>query len=211
VEHQRIRPSAWSYALAAIPLVIGCVALAVILFLGISGTVDSAQNLSGGMTRIAVPGRAALTLDEVGGYTIFHEYQTVFNGRVYSNTAMSPMDCTLTSTTTGASVPIQLAAFSSTYEFGRQAGQSVMQFEITEPGTYDFSCRYTSGAAGPEIVLAIGHGFMGNILGVVFGALGSVFGSIAVVFGSVILALIIVIIITVRRYRSKQRLENPMT
>jgi hypothetical protein len=209
VEHQEIRPRAWTYALAAIPLVIGCVVFGVILFFGISGTVDSAQGLSGALTQVVVPGSATLTLDETGAYTIFHEYRSVVNGRVYSNTSMSSMDCTLTSDATGANVPIQLAAFNSTYEFGSRAGQSVMQFDIAEPGAYTFSCRYTSGAAEPQIVLAIGHNFMGDIFGTVFGAIGSVFGAIAVAFGAITVALIIVIVITVRRHRSKQEIEGP--
>jgi hypothetical protein len=189
---------------------IGCVAFGVILFLGISGAVDSAGELSSALTQVIVPGGATLTLDETGTYTIFHEYQSIVNGRMYSNTSMSSMDCTMTSLATGASIPIQLTTVNSTYDFGGRAGQSVMQFDITEPGTYDFSCRYTSGTSGPEIVLAIGHGFVGDILGTVFGTLGSIFGAIAIVFASIVVAIIIAVVITIRRERSKRELQTPM-
>jgi len=208
VEHQEIRPRAWTYALPAIPLVIGCVVFGVILFFGISGTVDSAQGLGGALTQVVVPGSATLTLDETGTYTIFHEYRSIVNGRIYSNTSMSSMDCTLTSNATGASIPLQIASINSTYEFGRRAGQSVMQFDIAEPGAYTLTCRYPSGAAEPQIVLAIGHNLIGDIFGAVFGVFGTVFGALAVVFGSIIVALIIVIVVTVRRQRAKKEIEG---
>jgi len=195
IDNERIYPSRWFYALAALVFIGGWVGLGVILFMRLRGTERRLQ-------QVVVPGRAEITLPDVGNYTVFYEYKSVVGSKIYSTAPeLSGLECTVISKATGAKVPLSVAAMTSSYEFGSRAGTSVFDFNIHDPGAYELSAAYSEGHAGPEVVLAVGHDFLASLL-------ITVFGSLAIVFGSMIVSTLIAIVTAVKRSNAKKRLHN---
>ncbi len=164
-------PSRWSYILAALIVLGGLVTFGVFLFTGLTGATPAIQ--------VIVPGRSELRLTEPGEYTVFHEYQTLIGGQVYSTSAGLDLECRLASAASGSSIPLAGASASTTYSIGGRSGRSIWEFGIAEPGGYALDCSYASGAEGPETVLAIGHGTLEKIVTVIFGGIGILFASVA--------------------------------
>ncbi len=175
--------------LPVIVLVLGVAGFAVLLYGGISGIEEK-------LTRVVVPGEETITLTEAGTYTVFHEHQSVVDGKTYSNPpTLEGLTVTLTSEDSGVAIPLSSATASSNYDLGSKSGVGVGQFEISAPGQYVLSASYAPGQDGPEVVLTLVPGFMGGLAGTIFGAFASCFGSLA-------LAVILTIVILVKRFRS---------
>lgn len=187
-----VTPSAKWFILPAVILVAGVAAFVLLLFAGLMGLTD-------GLTQVVVPGEAEITLSEPGTYTIFHEYRSVVGGKVYSTTSgISGLQCKIVSKKTGAERPLSQSSASMTYELGSRCGASVLECEITTPGVYEFSAQYSEGQSGPDVVLAIGRGFMKKLMLTIFGGLGSLFGSF-------IAAVLVTVLIAVKRQKTKKR------
>jgi hypothetical protein len=154
------------YAVAAIVLVIGG-GIAGWLFLSGLAAARSA------LTWVVVPGSAVVTLDEPGSYTIFHEPESVVDGRIYSSQSVSGLRVTLTSEATKASVPLASPRGSLRYSFGGHEGVSVFAFDIAEPGRYRLAGDFPGGQTEPATVLAIGHAPIGRLFGTLFGAIAA--------------------------------------
>ena len=164
-------PSRLFYALAALVGAAGLAYFAVFLVQGIG-------ELSFGMTQVIVPGEQEIVLPEPGDYTIFHEYESVVDGKVYSGPAgLAGMQCTLRSKATGSTVPLEKPAGQSTYTINDRSGTSVLAFTIDEPGTYVLTGEYGPNERGPDAILAIDHGFIGKLTTLIFGAMGIFFGT----------------------------------
>jgi hypothetical protein len=159
----------------------------------------SLGSLTDALTQIVVPGQWDITLAKAGDYTVFYEYKSIVQNKVYAtNESLSGIECVLTSNTTGKPVAFAPASVNSTYSVGSRAGVSVLNFSIKQPGTYEFSCGYSQGKEGSEVVLAIGQGFTGKIA-------GTVFGGLAIFFGSGAIAISIAVVTFLRRRKAKQR------
>jgi len=155
------------YVLAAICLAAG---LAVAVWIGLAAF----QSLQHALTRVVVPGSSVLTLDEPGTYTIFHEADSVVDGKLYSAPAIPGLRVTVTAED-GTPIAVSVPTISSSYTIGSHSGKSVLAFDIATPGRYRFSAGYANGSSGPQTVLAIGRGFFGRLFGAVAGAIGSIF------------------------------------
>jgi hypothetical protein len=154
------------YAVAAIVLVIGA-GIAGWLFLSGLAAARSA------LTWVVVPGSAVMTLAEPGSYTIFHEPESVVDGRIYSSQNISGLRVTLTSEATKASVPLASPRGSLRYSFGGHEGVSVFALDIAEPGRYRLAGDFPGGQTEPATVLAIGHAPIGRLFGTLFGAIAA--------------------------------------
>lgn len=189
-------PGRWYYGLAALVGLIGAAAFIVLLVQGIG-------EISTGLTRVVVPGTAELELAEPGEYTVFHEYRSVVDGKVYSNPAgIGGLRCTLRAKAASDEVTLTTPTTRSTYTINNREGASLLEFTIDRPGTYVLSAEYDDGRKEPQAVLAVGHGFMGAIFTTVLGGLGIMFGTVAVV-------VVIVIVTYVKRKKAAARLAQP--
>jgi hypothetical protein len=109
--------------------------------------------------RVVVPGTHRIELDDPGEYTVYYEYESVIQGRVFSS------DRTLSGvlvwiTRVGEPDPLKLTHVSEreSYETGRYAGGSILTFEAEEPGTYEITGVYPGRfQTGDSIVLAVGR------------------------------------------------------
>ena len=166
-------PSRWYYVLAGLVLGAGLAGFGLFLFHGISG-------LTGGMTQVVVPGEHELTLSKTGAYTVFHEYQSVVDKKVYSMTqgAISGLQCSLRSKLSGEEIPLTQSGMNATYSMGSRSGVSVLDFRIDSPGIYVLSAAYSPGSEGPETVLSVGQGFLKQLLLTILGSIGIMFGAV---------------------------------
>lgn len=159
MNNQNIKPSRWYYGLAILAFLVGCVLFAWFLFKNLNGLIES-------LTRVIVPGKTEITLSEPGTYTIFYEYQSVLGNKVYfTGEALSGLECEIVSKTKGSQIPISSSSKDLEYSFGGRKGVSVLEFTIEKPGVYQFSGWYPEGQ--PEIVLAMGRGFMDKLVGTI--------------------------------------------
>jgi ABC-type sugar transport system permease subunit len=114
------------------------------------------------MTRVLAPGQADLMLKEPGTYTIFHEYRSTFEGRVYDVATVSGLAITVRSQPDGQDIPLNRAS-GSRYSIVGRAGRSLFNFEARTPGTYRISAAYDGGRKEPQTVLAIDREFIGDL------------------------------------------------
>jgi len=191
-----IRPSRWYYGLAGLVFVAGWVFFALFLFQNLSGLSDTLQ-------QVVVPGNVELTLSQPGKYTIYYEYRSVVGTRIFSTEESLPgLECHLVSKTTGSSIPLSRVTASSSYTVGSRSGVAVLDFTIDRAGVYELSAGYPEGREGPEVVLAIGQGFVVRIL-------TAVFGGLAIVFGSMAAAVAIAVITLIKRTKAEKELRRP--
>ncbi len=166
----------------------------VIFFAGMAGMgiflVNQLSEMQDELTRFVVPGERTLAF-EAGKYTVFHETESIIDGKVYSSPGLGGL--TVTVTGPGGETVALTPAGSGHYTFGGHKGTSLFDFEATGAGEYTVAGQYAPGASGPETVLAVGAGFMSSLLGTIFGALGIAFA------GSIIAAILVVMTLVKRR------------
>lgn len=182
-------PGRKGYVIAALVLIAGLAATATFLVLQL-------RDLGAGVRQVVVPGVAELELEEVGGYTIFHETGATVDGRYYAADDVSGLAVTVTDPD-GKPVDVRSAGVTTSYEFGGRKGRSILAFDIERPGTYLLKGEYPGGA-GSDVVLAVGHGF-GRRLG------ATIAGALALAFGSAAIALALAVATFLRRYNAKRR------
>jgi hypothetical protein len=133
------------------------------------GSVDA------GMIRIVVPGNATLDLGKAGTYTIFHEKQSVVDGRFYASDSVSGLRIDVIAEASGTPVRLELAT-STSYSMGSRQGTSIFAFTVEQPGRY----RLTTKLSGGQAVLAIGQGTFGAIFALVGGTIAIAFAGLAI-------------------------------
>jgi hypothetical protein len=159
------------YVVAAVIALAGWTGMALFL---VSRIGDS----TGRMMRVLVPGQADLVLKEPGAYTIFHESQSTFEGRVYDVAEVSGLRIAVRAG--GANVPLVASKANTRYRVGSYAGRSLFDFEVRTPGTYQISASYDGGRKEPQTVLAVDRGFVGDLVMTILGALAMAFGGMGI-------------------------------
>jgi hypothetical protein len=163
-------PSRWHYAIGVAVLIVGFVIFTVLLLTQLTGSTPQIQ--------VVVPGVHEIYLAESGKYTVFYEYQSVIDGRIYlTGESLPPILCTLKSKEDSREVVLSRPSGSGTYEIGGRAGVSMLEFEIEEPGTYIFTANYSDDVSEPEVVFAIGQF---KLLSTILISLGILFGTLIV-------------------------------
>jgi hypothetical protein len=177
------------YLLAVLIAIAGWIGMVMVLVAGLSGSTDR-------MMRILAPGQSELALDESGTYTIFHEYRSILNGRVYNVDSVSGLQVVVREKASGATLALS-STTGSNYSVGSYHGRSLFSFEARKPGVYLLSASYDDGRKQPQTVLAIARGFVGALIGTILGALASAFGGMA-------LAITLFIVVFIKRKRARQ-------
>lgn len=162
------RPHRGFYLLAVLPALCGMVGMIFILVTGLSDMDD-------GLEQIVVPGARELALTP-GDHTVFLEFRSVVDGRVYAVDDVGGLAVKVEAAD-GQPVATRMPVASSTYTFGGRQGQSIQAFRIDKAGIYRVSADY-DGDAGPKTVIAVGQGFMTGMFVLILSALGALFGGI---------------------------------
>ena len=150
--------------------------------------------------RVLVPGQTDLMLKEAGTYTIYHEYQSTFEGRVYDVASVSGLAITVRAQPGGEEVPLR-STTSTRYRVGATAGRSLFDFEVPAPGAYRISAAYGGGRKEPQTVLAIDRGFVGSLVLTILGA-------IAMAFAGMGIATAIAVMVFVKRRRARRAVPS---
>lgn len=149
--------------------------------------------------KVVVPGTQNIYFSESGVYTVYYEYRSVVNNKIYSTGEELPSNIlvTLTREKNNEEIALSQPSMNETYESGGHAGVSVFAFEITEPGYYVFTAHYAGDGEHPEIIFGIGQSKL----------FGTVFSGLALFFVSFILFIIgtVIIIVTFFKRRKSER------
>ncbi len=190
---RQIGPS-WWYCLLGLPcLVAGAGFFLYTLFHGVRHVTDS-------LTQVIVPGKAELKLQGGRTYTVFYEWESVVNNRVYSTAeSLSGLECRVGSIGAGESLTIRQPRMNSTYAVGSRSGRAVLEFPVVKDGLYEFACGYANGSASPEVVVAVGSGFQKALFGILFMSFGSLAAGGFLCAG-------VVITVALMRYRNHRKL-----
>ncbi|MNE43990.1 hypothetical protein D3C80_1381960 [compost metagenome] len=183
----RKAPGQGWYALAVIPAICGFAVMGVVLFTQLS-------KLDDGLEQIVVPGARELRL-EPGRHTVFLEYSSVVDGRVYRVDQVSGLTVHVAAAD-GAPVAVSAPMGSASYSLGGRQGEAINVFDVEQAGAYRISADY-DGAAGPQTVIAVGQGFMGRLFTTILSALGAAF------LGMILAAAVVVGVYLARR-RARQ-------
>lgn len=158
----------WFYYLFAPLAMLLAIALFVALLFGGLKSVDRS------LTRVIVPGKTRVQLAKPGWYTIFYEYRSEVDGRMFDTGQQPPaMQCNLARGDTGAKVALQRPATNANYTMTHSAGYSVLAFQSNAAGEYDFSCDFQPGYSGEQVVLAMGTGIPAQIFKMVLSGLAA--------------------------------------
>src|SRR5258708_1707785 len=139
------------YWLAPIPLIAG---------LAIAGWLvwSAIAVLQNALTRMVVPGTTVLTREESGPYTIYHESDSVVDGKLYSAPNIGGLNISVTAEANGQAIAVTVPGFSSSYSIGGHSGKSVLAFDIVQPGRHRLSAAYSGGLNEPQTGLAVRRG-----------------------------------------------------
>lgn len=187
-----IKPSKIFYGISGAILIIGIILFVIILISGIFSSVDKISN------QVIVPGKKIVELKETGKYSIYFEYRSVIDGKVFETNNISGLMCSLKNTSTGEFIKLDNASVNSNYSVAGREGKSIFQFVINETGKYELKAWYEEGE-GEEAVLAIGKGF-GMVL------VRTILLSIGILFVSFGIAITIFIVTLVKRKKAKSTL-----
>ena len=170
-------------------VVLGGIAYA-ILFM-----IKGITSFPGELQRVVIPGESIFTISETAEYTIFYEYKSFIDGKIYATGMdIGTFNVKITDPS-GNDVPLKPSNVSNEYDAGSYSGYAVYTFDAHKTGQYTISSNLegtdsdsvvlgkqlsSQAISQLKIVLAIGKDFTGKIFGLVFGTLGLVFGSLLV-------------------------------
>lgn len=159
--------------------------------------------------QVVVPGSSDITLPQPGEYTIFYEYRSMVDNRIYSTDQEIPgIIVNIVSKDTGDEIPLSSPSTSSTYTIGGHSGIGLFDFAIDKPGIYELSASYPVAEGQQEeqtqeIVLAVIHS---SIMEHIFGSImGTVAGAMAIVFVPFAIGVAFIIIIFLMRRKARTR------
>jgi hypothetical protein len=210
VNAQRTKPSRWYYALVALVPLMGCLLAGAGVyrwFPRLPGALEARMDLDN-LTQVVVPGSRDIAFARGGAYAVYYEYRSVIDGRAFASPQAPPeLDCGLTSKADESEivvVPDYVKTNSYSTRGRERVGVLIGSITVDKPGTYAFSCRHADGSSQPEVVVAVGPNFVWEFFSIAGRAVGGAVGALAVLWGSAGVAAVVVIVVAVKRHRSKR-------
>jgi hypothetical protein len=179
-----VRPDAWYYLLALLPVV---AAIALTLYFLQTGVPQIRAN----MVRMDVPGDLNLDLSNRETYTAFVERATSMASKNVDLQPLAQIHCDVQNAV-GEANKTTPALGTSKYTYGNNVGVSILDFQVNKNGTYTVSCQGPSEISGEKIQIAIGGGSAKALTAVTSRSVVSIIG------GLVIAALILIRVIMLR-------------
>lgn len=179
---EKIKSSTALYFISGLLFICGIGLFVFLLVKGITSTVDK-MNI-----QVVVPGTEVVELKKPGKYTIFLEYGSVINGKIYETRNISGLMCSLYNRSTSEYIEIKKDKSNSNYSIGGRQGRSIYNFKIDKPGKYEIKGWYENNSTD-EVVLSIGKGFVGSLVFTILSSSVILFITIGTSVGILIYAL----------------------
>lgn len=181
------KPSAFNYFLSFLIWIGGFVACIVFIVTQITGSFESSSYL--------IPGIEEIQLSEKGRYTIFHEYQSLFDDIRYDvdSSKSEVLRCRIKDSE-GEYLDL-IADTGSSYTLGSKAGRSIYSFNAPKAGQYTLEAGYNDGYGLPTVVKIKKGAFSGMKQ--------TFLGSIAILFGTFVSSVILFVSTLIRRRKFK--------
>ena len=157
--------------------------------------VDRLGGIGAGLVQVVVPGEKELVL-EPGFYTIFHERESVVDGRIYQSNGIAGLEVSLADPA-GEPVALTTASMSANYNIPDHRGVSAFQFEAKAAGTYRSLGRLSGRRGGTGDRARSRQGIRAE-------AHRDIFGGLALAFGGAGLAVAIAVPAFVKRLKAKR-------
>ena len=194
--------SRWFYGISVLVILFGTLISAWIFVSGIAmypALIGDAYRED--QHHLRVPGSKDVKLARTGAYGVYYEYSLVSSAADHSK--MPPaIDCSLTSKSTGAeieAVPDYVETNRYWSKDRRGTGVLIKSITVGQSDTYTFSCNYQDGSIKPEITVALGPNYVWEFLSVAGKVSLSLLGGISILFGSILVALIVVVVVAIKR------------
>jgi hypothetical protein len=191
---ERVRPDAWYYLLALLPVVL---AVGLALYFLHTGVPQIREN----MVRMDVPGELNLDLSNREIYTIFVEHATTMGSKGADLQPLTQIQCDVHNAV-GEGNQTNPRLGTSKYTYGINVGVSILDFDVTKNGTYNVSCQGPSQISGEKIQVAVGGGSAKALTAVTSRCVVFLIG------GLVIGALILIRVIMLRQESSRDIRER---
>lgn len=190
-------PTKWYYALALAGIAVSVFALYFFVERRSAAIADD-------LTRVIVPAESSVTLAASGHHTIFVEHQSVVDDQLFLTAPeLGDLQCTLTGPD-GDAIDLAPALWGLRYEGGGRAGVAVLGFRAAKPGRYRLSAEYPDGKVGTTMVLAVGHGLLGDLS-------SSILGGLALALVPGVAGLGVGVVTWWARYRARSRIYGRFT
>jgi hypothetical protein len=200
-------PGCWTYAIPVLVIVLGLM-LSAWIWIGSGFWKVPAmfeQAFSEEQHHLNVPGAKEVTLTRTGAYGIYYVYD-LGPYRVEKPQVPLAIDCSLTSKSTGAvtqAVPDYVET--NRYEDKDRMGVLIMSLTVDKPDNYIFACRYQTDMHEPETTVALSPNYAWELLRMV-GKIGlPLLAGAITMCGSILLALLIVIVVAIKRHASMRQ------
>ncbi len=184
-----VRPH-WGWFLLAPAFVFAGVGVCIVLVIAVVGVSDDNRH------RVGVPGDGVFQFTEAGSQSIFFEQSGTSSAQAPGGLVVH-----ITPEQGGGSLAVNPPGGNFRYSSGGTAGVGIGSVEIPAPGHYRIR---TESQAQPPMGAAVVVG-----RNPVPGILGAVFGSIAAIGAGFIAALVVVIVVAVKRSNYRRRMNLP--
>ena len=113
------------------------------IVLGSASIVYSVTLMFGESIKMITPDDMTVTLD-AGHYAVYHEYESYFEGKIYSTYGANLNGFSLIVFDEKANrISVEQSKVNSTYTVNSRAGQSILAFDILTPGDYQLVAEYS--------------------------------------------------------------------
>jgi len=175
----RLTPSAWWYVAAAAIALAGMVAGVWMMVEGVGRVLEAVEDFD----RTDVPGTLTVTIEDAGGYSIYHEFPGASDSG--SRSLVPEPDLSITNPDGD---DVQLRPYTSlvTYAWGTIEGRGLYTFRADEPGTYELTA---DGDEGTRIAVGRGMGDIGQeaLVGLFSGVAGGLLvGGLSIAVASIL-------------------------
>lgn len=146
-----IHPSRWYYGLGALVFFVGTAVCALIAITQFYRYFEEPK-------QIVIPGEKVLSFEKKGRYTLYYEYLSVVDGRVFdTGKSFIDIDPMLSHTESGVEVPFSRARITfNRYIFGEYRDAiALLNFRIDTTGDYYFHADFINKDEPPEVVLSV--------------------------------------------------------
>lgn len=202
-------PGRWAYVIPILVIVLGLM-LSVWILIGTGfwkypAMIEKA--FSEEQHHLNVPGSKDVTLTRTGAYGIYYVHDLDAD-RGEKSQVPPAIDCSLTSKSTGAvmqAVPDYVETNRYEVKDKNRVWVLIMSLTVDQPDNYTFACRYSNDMHGPQTSVALGPNYVWEFLKIA-GKFGlALFGGMIAFCGSFLFALLIAIIIAVKRHVSLEQ------